>query len=568
MDVKALYPSMEWNEIGRAVREMVEHSEKQIEDVDWTELSRYLAVTMTKDEIEKEGLQKVIPERKRETNRKVSVAYLVNKENEENWTRGRVPGCNQKKKMMGIAIANGVKVCMENHVYKVGDKNYLQMEGGPIGLELTGAVSRAFMWRWDKMYLEKARKAGMEIEMYERYVDDSNQIAVVPPKGAKYDTREKKVKVDKDLENIQEEEDERIARVLLEIANDVMPCIKMEADWATKNQKKKLPILDMEVWMEKGSILYTHYEKPMSCKSILNSKSAHPANCKKGVHTQEVLRRILNCSQKLDWEKETVPFVNDYMMRMKEAGYKEGYRKSILTNALNIYEKKRKDEEDGKRPIFRPKTWKKEERTKDKMMKKKTWATKRGHIAPIFVPATPGGELARRMRHIADKEAKDGIHFNVIEVGGRTMKSAFQRSNPTATPGCNKEDCMGCAEEKGGGGKCHKNNVNYQIECTECTENNGPVYIGETSKNLYTRTLQHLRGRRQDESFMKKHEEECHGGREVQFKARVTHTNRDCLSRQIREGVLIRRSNRPILNSRTEWFQPPLFRVYNEVVRV
>ena len=72
--------------------------------------------------------------------------------------------------------------------------------------------------------------------------------------------------------------------------------------------------------MKDGWIIYSHYEKPMSCKSILNSKSAHPANCKKGVHTQELLRRILNCSQKLDWNKEIVPYLDDYMMRMKEAG--------------------------------------------------------------------------------------------------------------------------------------------------------------------------------------------------------------------------------------------------------
>ena len=376
------------------------------------------------------------------------------------------------------------------------------------------------------------------------------------------------MKIDNELVNLEEEDDERIARVLTEVANDVMPCIKMEADWPTKNkERKKLPILDMEVWMKDCRILYSHYEKPMSCKSILNSKSAHPANCKKGVHTQELLRRILNCSHKLDWDKEIVPHLDDYMMRMKEAGYTEKYRKAILRNALGIHEKKLKDEEEGKRPLYRPKTWRKEERRRDKKKKKKTWATKRGHIAPIFVPATPGGELVRNMRHIADKEAKNGIHFNIIEVGGKTMKSSLQQSNPTATPGCSKADCMGCEGERGGGGKCHKNNVNYMIECTECPEESRGVYIGETSKNLYTRTSQHIKTRRQEESFIRKHEEECHEGHEVQLKARVTHSNKDCLSRQIREGVQIRRSSKPILNSRTEWFQPPLFKILNDVIR-
>ena len=66
---------------------------------------------------------------------------------------------------------------------------------------------------------------------------------------------------------------------------------------------------------------------------------------------------------------------------------------------------------------------------------------------------------------------------------------------------------------------------------------------------------------------MDKHFRDEHGGEEKQFTAKVTHTNKDCLTRQIREGVLIRRAEQTLLNSRTEWFQPPLFRVQSEVIR-
>ena len=569
MDVKALFPSMNWDEIVQAVRDMIENSEKQIEKVDWKEVGKYLAVSLTQEEIIKEGLQHVVPKRINETNREISVAYLSNKANEENWARARMPGNKQKKKMLGLTVALGVKACMENHTYKIGNRTYLQQEGGPIGLELTGAASRAFMWRWDKMYLEKARKAGVEIMMYERYVDDSNQVAVVPERGAKYDAARRKVIVDQrsNESEKEEEDDERLARVLRDIANDVMECIKMEADWPTKNPKKKLPILDMEVWMENGTILYSHYEKPMSCKSVIHNKSAHPAICKRGVHTQEILRRIMNCSSRLNWEKETAPFLTEYMLRMKKAEYKETYRKAVLTNALKIHEKKLADEKDGTRPMFRSKHWKKEERKEEKEIKKKNWATKRGHIAPIFVPATPGGELARRMKTIADREAKAGIHFNIIEIGGRTLKSEVQKSNPTATPGCDKTDCVACSLGRGKGGNCQKGNVNYKMECMECPESTRATYIGETSKNLYTRAAQHIGNREQEESFIKKHEVESHNGETVQWKASVTHTNRECLSRQVREGVQIRRNPKPSLNSKTEWFQPPLYKIMKEVVR-
>ena len=318
---------------------------------------------------------------------------------------------------------------------------------------------------------------------------------------------------------------------------------------------------------EEGTVLYTHYEKPMSNRSVLNSKSAHPASCKRSVHTQEVVRRILNCSKRLDWEKETAPVVTDYMLRMRKAGYNETYRETTLTNAINIYAKKVDDEKNNIRPIYRNKNWKKEERRKTKENKKKNWATKNGHIAPIFVPATPGGELARRMRRITEKEKKNGIHFNIVETGGRTLKSELQKSNPTADPGCDKQDCLPCSNGRGKGGKCHANNINYKIECLDCPENQRPVYHGETSKNLFTRASQHIGMRSQEESFMRKHEVEEHEGRTAEFDAKVTHTNRDCMSRQVREGVMIRRSKQPILNSKTEWFQPPIFRVVNEIIR-
>ena len=38
MDVKALYPSMRWQDIIKAVREMIENSDMIIDSVDWHEV--------------------------------------------------------------------------------------------------------------------------------------------------------------------------------------------------------------------------------------------------------------------------------------------------------------------------------------------------------------------------------------------------------------------------------------------------------------------------------------------------------------------------------------------------
>ena len=136
----------------------------------------------------------------------------------------------------------------------------------------------------------------MNILLYERYVDDSNQVAVVPPPGARYDPGCGKVIIDDSLIDEEECEDERTARVLTDIANTVMPGIVMECDVPSRNEDQKMAILDMKVWIEKrdGNILFQHYEKPTASQSILHAKSAQSVSCRHSVHTQEILRRLLN----------------------------------------------------------------------------------------------------------------------------------------------------------------------------------------------------------------------------------------------------------------------------------
>ena len=169
------------------------------------------------------------------------------------------------------------------------------------------------------------------------------------------------------------------------------------------------------------------------------------------------------------------------------------------------------------------------------------------------------------MREVVSKEKKGEIHFKIIEMGGKTLKRELQKSNPTESPGCEEQECLGCRRKQGEGGQCHRNNVNYEIECRLCKDTKPTVYIGETSRNLYTRGGEHLQKRRDDDSFMKKHMEEKHAGEADDFTAKVTHSNKDSLTRQIREGVLIRRSKKELMNNKAEWFQPPLYRIRSEI---
>jgi hypothetical protein len=574
MDVKALYPSMEWDAIVAAVKEMILKSKMKVDNVDWREVAKYIAVEIPSEEIEKEGLSLVIPKKKGRPGRKRTINFLQNKKNDSKWTVARKPGARQKQKMLALVISHGVLKVMSNHTYTVGDDHFLQSRGGAIGAELTGAVSRPFMWRWDNLYLDKVREAGMKMKVYERYVDDSNQIAETPPIGARYDNFSRRVVTDVNPDH--RSDDARTAEVLKQIANDVMDGIAMEEDYPSKNENRKLAILDMTVWLDISShLVYQHYEKPTASKRVLSEQSGQSTACKKSVHVRELVRRLLNTSSKLDWDSMTAPILTEYMGRMLVAGYDEGYRRSCLGHALRIYDSMVLDDIEGKRPIHRPRDWNREERRIDKKNKKYTWSTKGGYIAPILVPATPNSELVHLLQKVAEEEAIPGLKFKVLETGGVTVKHKIQKSNPLASPGCIDNNCLACKRGRGEGGPCRKSNVGYQMECILCddaaAQNNNQdcrtTYIGETSRNIYSRGKEHMYkyNSANPDSFMWKHQQEVHDCLQAAFNTRVTGSFRDCLTRQVAEGVAIRRCKTAVLNSKSEWHQPSLWKVRSEL---
>ena len=145
-------------------------------------------VCLPDEVIEAHGLRNVVPRNNCQPGRTRTINFLQSEKNDSKWTETRAPGSRQKRTLLALAIATAVRVVLKNHTYKVGDTIFRQTEGGPIGLELTGTVSRPFMMKWNKHYLEKVEQAGMSMHLYKIYVDDSNQIAEVLPTGSEYDS--------------------------------------------------------------------------------------------------------------------------------------------------------------------------------------------------------------------------------------------------------------------------------------------------------------------------------------------------------------------------------------------
>ena len=70
------------------------------------------------------------------------------------------------------------------------------------------------------------------------------------------------------------------------------------------------------------------------------------------------------------------------------------------------------------------------------------------------------------------------------------------------------------------------------------------MYIGETSRNCYTRSKEHI-GKAHDkskESFIFNHQTEKHHGEDANFNVKVIKSFNDPLSRQVYEGIFIRKN--------------------------
>ena len=95
------------------------------------------------------------------------------------------------------------------------------------------------------------------------------------------------------------------------------------------------------------------------------------------------------------------------------------------------FEKMVKTEQEGGRPINRPRSWKTDMRQKQKHLKKRNWFRNGGHHVPLFVPHTPGSQLAKKIR-AKEEENNQGrkIRFLVCEVGGTKIHNINWKPNP------------------------------------------------------------------------------------------------------------------------------------------
>ena len=253
----------------------------------------------------------------------------------------------------------------------------------------------------------------------------------------------------------------------------------------------------------------------------------------------------------LPWDR-TIVHLNDFAQRLRASGYNEDYRHQVIKAGVVGFDKMLEVATNGGRPLNRARSWKEDIRQKKKELQRKNWYRKGGYDVPLFVPHTPRGELAKRMR-AKEMENNQGrkIRFKIIEKGGVTLEKKLRRSNPWAGGRCGRERCFPCRGNKGG--NCWREGVTYTLWCEECGERVA-AYQGETGRNGYTRGREHLENleaKNEDKSVLWLHSIYHHQRREdVEYSMRVTGGYKDSLDRQVMERVQISNFRGPVRMNR------------------
>ena len=219
-DVTALYPNLKAKKVAKEIAGAYLEIDLEIE-VDIHQLGLYLLLVLGKEEVRKQGLTKVCPTRKATAGAECGITTKEVMGGPECESRHkpaeRNPTTGQRKKMISLAIEDGILAAMQNHVYTFAGQTYLQTDGGPIGLELSGALARTYMQLWDRKLLLALQKATAhlvwDLYLYLRYVDDGNYATDTMPPGARLVRGKVRVIEDKVEQDLDIPGDLRTARI-------------------------------------------------------------------------------------------------------------------------------------------------------------------------------------------------------------------------------------------------------------------------------------------------------------------------------------------------------------------
>ena len=142
--------------------------------------------------------------------------------------------------------------------------------------------------------------------------------------------------------------------------------------------------------------------------------------------------------------------------------------------------------------MYRPKGYKKEERKNKKKAAKREWFKQGGFKRFIMIPSTKDSKLKKSIEEKL-KRVNLTKKVKIVEKPGQKFFDRLKTINQKPkNENCKDPDCL--IQKTNKGGNCKNNEIVYGIECKDC----GDRYVGETSRNGHTRSIEHVKNAKLD----------------------------------------------------------------------
>ena len=343
--------------------------------------------------------------------------------------------------------------------------------------------------------------------------------------------------------------------ILRDIADSVDPNLKFTIDCPSQNGNGRLPVLDLQFWVEGGTLLrHAFFKKPMAPERTIMAGSAISQRVKRDTLFAEGMRR-LSAMDNYTTREERNLVLGTFLNGMRISGYGQPIRQDILQGILARDRALRT----GSRYRTRAEIMGQKAARDDKYLN--TWFLRGTTTSVLKVQPTPGGLLAQHVRNkIGKLKAPDGGTTKVVEGAGRGIMAGLRQPDPGIKPGCQfggsgaLTSCLIDSKQT-----CWQSRLVYALKCTKCPA----TYVGTTGLTAHRRSQEHQQAlRRGDETYaIAKHYLAEHPGEEgdthpFTFKILGGAGINGNLQRYITEALRIREAKEAgetLLNSKGEW---------------
>ena len=228
-----------------------------------------------------------------------------------------------------------VTVIMSSHVYRFCGRYFLQADGGPIGLRSTACLASMIIKLWHKVWTQLLDREGLTWYEYFRYVDDSRTFCPPLSAGWYWDRQQFTFCEQRYTEDMSDTktDDERTTTELTKAMSSLVDYLVFEGEHGGMFHDNKLPTLETSIWWDGVYVKYQFFEKSTCPNHVIQRDTALSTDSIRSSLVQEVVRRLIHCSDDLDLETKC-EILSKFGTKLVNSGHLLESSKMILVHGV------------------------------------------------------------------------------------------------------------------------------------------------------------------------------------------------------------------------------------------